>query len=160
MDHSGMDMGGSSDSGMGACKISMLFNWTTIDACFLTEQWHVRSVGDFVGSLIGIFFFVVALEAVRRIGRDYDRRIRAAYYRREGLALAALAKNSGKAIADAAPFRPSHQEQAVRSVFHFVQFGAAYILMLLAMYFNLAVLLTLFAGAGVGYFLFGVSRRL
>ncbi|GAA6004938.1 uncharacterized protein JCM10292_002568 [Rhodotorula paludigena] len=156
MDMGGMDMGGGSDSGMPACKISMLWNWTTIDACFLSEQWHVRSVGDFVGSLIGIFFCVVALEAVRRLGREYDRRVRAAYYRRESVALAALAKNTGAEIAAAAPFRPSHKEQAIRSIFHFVQFGTAYILMLLGMYFNGAVLLCIFTGGAVGYFIFGL----
>lgn len=52
-----------------------------------------------------IFFCVVALEAVRRLGREYDRRVRAAYYRRESVALAALAKNTGAEIAAAAPFR-------------------------------------------------------
>jgi copper transporter 1 len=37
---------------------------------------------------------VVALEMLRRFGRDYDRRIRSAYYRRETAALAAIAKSS------------------------------------------------------------------
>jgi copper transporter 1 len=54
----GMNMGGQSH----ACKvpyfsvfstsrrligsqISMLWNWYTVDSCFLSEQWHVRSLG-------------------------------------------------------------------------------------------------------------------
>ncbi|GAA5922276.1 hypothetical protein JCM3775_005679 [Rhodotorula graminis] len=155
MDHSGMDMGmgGGSESG-GACQISMLFNWTVVDSCFLTSSWHVRSVGAFAASVIGVFFMVLAHEAVRRLGREYDRSIRTAYYRREALALAALAKNQGKEIALSAPFRPSNKEHAVRSLFYFVQFGVAYILMLLAMYFNVAILMAIIGGGGVGHFLF------
>ncbi|BGP37810.1 copper transporter complex subunit Ctr4 [Rhodotorula kratochvilovae] len=157
MDHSGMDMGmdmGGGSSGA-SCQISMLWNWTVMDACFLSKSWHIRSVGDYVGTLIGVFFLVVALEGVRRLGREYDRSIRAAYYRREALALAALAKNQGKEVAQAAPFRPSHKEHAVRSVFYFVQFTVAYLLMLLAMYYNGGMLFAIFSGAGVGHFIFG-----
>ena len=200
MDHSGMDMGGGSESG-GACKVRpvscatrqqpetdaavpadlvrppsslcdilslastdlvarsarrMLFNWTVVDSCFLTSSWHVRSVGAFAASVIGVFFMVVAHEAVRRLGREYDRSIRTAYYRRETLALAALAKNQGKEVALSAPFRPSNKEHAVRSLFYFVQFGVAYLLMLLAMYFNVAILMAIIGGGGVGHFLFAV----
>ncbi|GAA6008823.1 hypothetical protein JCM10207_001736 [Rhodosporidiobolus poonsookiae] len=155
MDMSGMDMGSDSSTGDAACKINMLFNWYTIDACFLTEQWHVRSVGGYVGSLIGVFFLVVALEAVRRFSREYERSIRTAYYKRESLALAALAKNASKVeVAKAAPFRPSLQQHLIRSVFYGVQFGTSYILMLLAMYFNVGILLVIVFGGGVGYLLF------
>lgn len=134
----------------------MLWNWTVQDACFLTSGWHIRSVGDYVGTLIGVFFLVVALEGVRRLGREYDQSIRAAYYRREALALAALAKNQGREVAQAAPFRPSHKEHAIRSVFYFVQYSVAFLLMLLGMYFNGGVLLAIFAGGGVGHFIFAV----
>ncbi|BGP16003.1 hypothetical protein JCM10213_005446 [Rhodosporidiobolus nylandii] len=155
--HAGMDMGSGSDSTEQACKISMLWNWYTTDACFLSEQWHIRSVGDYVGTLIGIFFIVVALEAVRRLGREYDRAIRRAYYRREEAALEALKKNAPSKASDvgrAAPFRPSLKEHLIRSTMYMVQFGTAYILMLLAMYFNGGIILAIIAGGGVGYALF------
>ncbi|GAA5880803.1 hypothetical protein JCM8547_008356 [Rhodosporidiobolus lusitaniae] len=155
MDMSGMDMGSGSDSADAACKISMLWNWTVLDACFLSEQWHIRSKGDFAGTVIGIFFMVVALEGVRRLSREYDRSIRAAYYRREQVALAAVSKNTGKDVAQAAPFRPSVKEHLVRSAFYMVQFGTAYILMLLAMYFNGYIVLAIIFGGFAGYALFG-----
>jgi hypothetical protein len=55
--------------------VSMLWNWYTVDACFLANSWHVKSRGMFAGSVIGVFFLVIAIEAVRRAGREYDRRL-------------------------------------------------------------------------------------
>ncbi|KAL4754212.1 hypothetical protein BDW72DRAFT_200948 [Aspergillus terricola var. indicus] len=70
MDMGGMDMG-SSDSGA-QCVISMLWNWNTIDSCFLARSWHIRSRGMFAGSCIGVICLVIALEFLRRIAREYD----------------------------------------------------------------------------------------
>lgn len=53
----------------------MLWNWTTIDACFLSKSWHVRTMGQFAGSVVGVFFLCMAIEAIRRAAREYDRRI-------------------------------------------------------------------------------------
>lgn len=84
----------------------MMWNWYTIDACFISEQWHIRTIGDYAGTIIGsapspplprasaatpkltrkpfephrIFFIMVALELFRRFSREYDRAIKAAYY--------------------------------------------------------------------------------
>ncbi|KAJ5661197.1 uncharacterized protein N7484_000569 [Penicillium longicatenatum] len=54
------------------CKISMLWNWYTIDSCFLSRSWHIRSKGAFAGACIGAILLVIALEALRRAGRDYE----------------------------------------------------------------------------------------
>ncbi|CEN61785.1 hypothetical protein ASPCAL08433 [Aspergillus calidoustus] len=69
-DMGGMDMG-SDDSGA-ACVISMLWNWNTIDSCFLSSHWHIRSGGMFAGSCIGVILLVIALEFLRRVAREYD----------------------------------------------------------------------------------------
>ncbi|KAJ0419256.1 Ctr copper transporter family-domain-containing protein [Aspergillus carlsbadensis] len=69
-DMGGMDMGG--DDGGAACVISMLWNWNTIDSCFLSSQWHIRSRGMFAGSCIGVILLVIALEFLRRVAREYD----------------------------------------------------------------------------------------
>ncbi|GAA6061672.1 hypothetical protein JCM10212_000855 [Sporobolomyces blumeae] len=142
---------------MGSCKISMIWNWQTIDACFISSDWHVSSVGAYIGSLIGIFFMVVALEIVRRHGRDYDRKIRAAYYKREAAALAAVASSSKSGLPESAlvpaPFRPSWTQQIVRSIFYGVSFGTAYVLMLLVMSYNGGVFFAVIAGGAVGYFI-------
>jgi copper transporter 1 len=53
----------------------MLWNWNTVDSCFLSSTWHIRSKGMFAGSVIGVFLLVIAIEAVRRGAREYDRYI-------------------------------------------------------------------------------------
>ncbi|KAL8634342.1 MAG: hypothetical protein Q9228_008064 [Teloschistes exilis] len=53
----------------------MLWNWYTVDACFLSTSWHVTTNGMFAGTVIGIFCLTCAIELVRRIARDYDRRL-------------------------------------------------------------------------------------
>ncbi|KAJ5601425.1 hypothetical protein N7510_010959 [Penicillium lagena] len=76
---SGMSGMGGMDMGMGdsSCQISlttsqMLWNWNTIDACFLSTSWHIRSRGMFAGSCIGVICLVLCLEFLRRVGREYD----------------------------------------------------------------------------------------
>ncbi|RHZ49933.1 high-affinity Cu transporter CTR3 [Aspergillus thermomutatus] len=69
-DSMSMSMGGM--DGMNSCKISMLWNWNTIDACFLSEQWHITSRGMFAGSCIGVICLVICLDFLRRVGREYD----------------------------------------------------------------------------------------
>ncbi|BGP53842.1 copper transporter complex subunit Ctr4 [Rhodotorula sphaerocarpa] len=134
----------------------MLWNWYTTDACFLTEGWKIRNTGDYVGTLIGLFFMTVALEGLRRLSREYDRRIRIAYYRRETLAQQALAQNTLKGeVLDPAPFRPSVHEHAIRTVMYGIQLGLAYILMLLVMGYNGGVFFAIVTGGAVGYGIFG-----
>lgn len=53
----------------------MLWNWYTVDACFLSSQWHVRSAGAFAGSVIAVFIITALVEGVRRAAREYDRQI-------------------------------------------------------------------------------------
>ncbi|KAL1866715.1 hypothetical protein Daus18300_006659 [Diaporthe australafricana] len=57
---------------MGTCNSSMLWNWYTIDSCFLAESWHVTSNGAFAASCIGTVLLVIMLEALRRVGKEYD----------------------------------------------------------------------------------------
>ncbi|SMY20777.1 unnamed protein product [Zymoseptoria tritici ST99CH_1A5] len=165
MDHGGMDMGDSP-----SCKISMLWNWYTVDACFLTSSWHVTSNGMFAASCIGVAFLVVLLEALRRLGQDYDALIHANFRRRAAQLQASYTSLPpsdpqdccGPAAANAPPsypaqtfltFRPSPLQQTIRAVIHMLTFGVAYIVMLLAMYFNGYIILSIFLGAGLGKFL-------
>ncbi|RFU27519.1 hypothetical protein B7463_g8830, partial [Scytalidium lignicola] len=47
-----MSMGGGS-----SCKIDMLWNWYTVDACFISRSWHITSKGMFAGAFLGAFVF-------------------------------------------------------------------------------------------------------
>jgi len=65
------DMGGMSDESM--CSMNMLGNWKTIGACFLTRSWMISTSGQFAGSCIGVAFWVILTECIRRFAREYDR---------------------------------------------------------------------------------------
>ena len=158
----GMSMGGMGMGGMGdgnACKISvsfgfftensftlayhyqMLWNWYTIDACFLSTSWHITSRGMFAGSCIGVILLVVTLEALRRLSREYDQYI-LRNHRVQAVATTASGHSSDddgtkdtntRVSPTATPFTPNVMQQAIRSFIHMLQFAVAYIVMLLAM---------------------------
>ncbi|KAL4911789.1 Ctr copper transporter family-domain-containing protein [Aspergillus aurantiobrunneus] len=178
MDHSSMDMDmgggmnmGGSDSGA-QCVISMLWNWNTIDSCFLARSWHIRSRGMFAGSCIGVICLVIVLEFLRRVGREYDAfivhraQLRAQYLSPEQEHAASSSSsnfNETSAQGATAPLkapsqpirvRPNLIEQAVRALLHMLQFAVAYFVMLLAMYFNGYIIICIFIGAFLGSFIF------
>ncbi|KAI8939081.1 hypothetical protein NX059_004920 [Plenodomus lindquistii] len=165
----GHDMGGMDM--MGGCKISMLWNWNTVDTCFIAKSWHIRSKGMFAGSCIGVILLVLSLEFLRRAGKEYDRYIVAQHKKSLGssgvTAFSASSDNGvGKtpgattSAATCAPiatskFRPTVVQQAVRALLHMLQFAVAYFVMLLAMYYNGYFIICIFIGAFLGYFIFG-----
>ncbi|KAL2823680.1 Ctr copper transporter [Aspergillus cavernicola] len=180
MDMGGMDMGGGDEA---ACVISMLWNWNTINSCFLAKSWQIKSEGMFAGSCIGVILLVIALEFLRRIAREYDTFIvRRARSRAQYLSLsspstqdqhspasssstgeadeAQTAKNAAATTTATAAasqplrIRPTLIEQAVRALLHLLQFAVAYFVMLLAMYFNGYIIISIFIGAFLGSFIF------
>ncbi|KAM0329427.1 hypothetical protein ACHAQA_004734 [Verticillium albo-atrum] len=183
----GMDMAAATDAAatsghddmadmMGGCKISMLWNWNTVDSCFIAESWHITSTGMFAGSCIGVILLVLALEALRRAGKEYDRHLIRSHAASSLAAASAVpaqasndsasgGKNSGDPVAHTAPlgaggvaivapFRPSILQQAVRALLHMLQFAVAYFIMLLAMYYNGYIIICIFIGAYLGSFIF------
>lgn len=99
------------------------------------------------GSCIGVILLVMSLELLRRGSKEYD-----AYIVRQHLAAnppsASRASSDGNSdskapTASAAPvppskrsFKPNLVQQLVRATLHMLQFAVAYFVMLLAMYFN------------------------
>ncbi|KAF7718289.1 Uncharacterized protein PECH_002891 [Penicillium ucsense] len=145
-----MDMG-SHGSGP-ECKISMLFNWYTVDACFLSTGWQIKNNGMFAVTCIGIILLVILVEALRRMGKEYDLFLER-QFRRQAAILAAKRTDSvtgGHAVG--LKFRATPLQQLGRSFIHALTFGGAYIVMLLAMYFNVYVIICIFVGAGLGKF--------
>jgi solute carrier family 31 (copper transporter), member 1 len=121
----------------------MLWNWYTIDSCFIARSWHVKNKAMFAGSCIGVILLVISLEFLRRSVKEYDRyllRQHVAKHDVAGTAAAATAdagsshgSKHGDGVAAAAsvpPFRPSVLQQAVRSFLHMCQFAVAYFIML------------------------------
>ncbi|MCJ1393001.1 Copper Transporter integral membrane protein that functions in high affinity copper transport [Xylographa bjoerkii] len=69
----GMDMDmGSSDRI--TCKISMPFNWSTLDACFVSSTQRITSAGISAGSCI-VLCLVLTLGLLRRMHWKYNRSI-------------------------------------------------------------------------------------
>ncbi|KAG6016728.1 hypothetical protein E4U41_004366 [Claviceps citrina] len=135
------------------CKISMLWNWYTIDACFLTPSWHITNEAMFAATCIGVVLLVMVVELTRRLGRAYDAFL-VRQFRREAAA-AARRREVDAEEEDAVlvvTFRATPLQQLARSVLHALTFGAAYVVMLLAMSFNGYVILCIFVGAGLGKF--------
>ncbi|UNI23329.1 Copper Transporter integral membrane protein that functions in high affinity copper transport [Purpureocillium takamizusanense] len=165
--HAGHDMGGMDMGGGGnSCKISMLFNFYTVDACFLSNQWHVTSSGMFAGSCIGVFLLAMSLEFLRRSVKEFDRflvRQHIAKHQPGAAADHGSVSSKDAAVRNAAagacpavvpPFRPNVFQQAIRAFLHFLQFTVAYFLMLLAMYFNIYIIVSIILGAFFGAFIF------
>jgi solute carrier family 31 (copper transporter), member 1 len=173
----------------------MLWNWHTLDACFLTRSWRIRSAAGFAGTCLLVVLLVLLLEALRRISHEYDANLTrprrpasssssaaATAGKAEGVEEDEAGSNDavettprrrtststspsvvsavGKALAATAGsaalgFRHDVFAQAVRALLHMLQFAVAYFVMLLAMYYNGYILLSIFFGAFLGAFLFG-----
>jgi copper transporter 1 len=123
----------------------MLWNWYTIDACFLSPNWHITNNGMFAATCIGVVLLVMLVEFFRRLGKEYDALV-LRQFRREWACR--YADGGSQVLA----FRASILQQLTRSVLHALTFGTAYIVMLLAMYFNGYVITCIFIGAGLGKF--------
>ncbi|OTA94078.1 hypothetical protein M434DRAFT_394979 [Hypoxylon sp. CO27-5] len=180
MSMGGMDM----DMGGHDCKISMLWNWNTVDACFISKDWHVKSTGMFAGSCIGVILLALLLELLRRSVKEYDRYLvrknaqndsfvavtrgniddspKAPGHEAQddaGLEGASTCCNPPAASSThttiaSAGYRPKIHEQAIRALLHTAQFIVAYFLMLLAMYYNGYIIICIFIGAYIGSFVF------
>lgn len=146
----------------------MLWNWTTVDSCFIARSWHNTSRGMFAGSCIGVILLVMALEFLRRTAKEYDRYIVAEYAKSMSAAspgtrtpsdagsnIKPLTNTETNTPVSSARFRPSVFQQLIRATLHMLCFAVAYFVMLLAMYFNGYIIICIFIGAWLGYAIFG-----
>lgn len=119
----------------------MLWNWYTIDSCFLSATWHNTSNGMFAGSCIGVILLVMSLEFLRRTVKEYDRYL----IRKHSESAVVMTTSQRSKTADTSPqrslspvvpaaggFRPTILQQLIRAFLHMVQFAVAYFIMLYA----------------------------
>jgi solute carrier family 31 (copper transporter), member 1 len=159
----------------------MLWNWYTIDSCFISSTWHVRSSGGFAGTCIGVILLVMSLEMLRRLSKEYDtfviRRFKERVARELNTAPSSAngstdvvnkshattkvgtAAVSGAACQRVVHFRYTPLQQAIRGVLHAITFGVAYFVMLLAMYYNGYVIICILIGAGLGKIVFDWGKQ-
>jgi solute carrier family 31 (copper transporter), member 1 len=153
----------------------MLWNWYTIDACFLSTDWRVKSHGGFAGLCIGVILLVVLLEFLRFAARYYDGHLTRLHRLKAIVALAAastagkpsgesdnarntLMAKGGSFVPPNAPFRLNIWQQLLRAILHALQFAVAYWIMLLAMYYNGYIIICIIIGAFIGAFIFQWDR--
>ncbi len=160
-----------SSSSSNSCKISMLWNWYTIDSCFISRKWHITSKSMMIGSCFGVIFFVMALEGFKRLQREWDRYIHRSSINKDAVGESPVEGSSEEAIDNTKSgnivksigiFRkpqsgngPAFWKHIVSSFMFAIQFGAAYLVMLLAMYYNGYIIICLILGALFGYMVFG-----
>ncbi|EGD95711.1 high affinity copper transporter [Trichophyton tonsurans CBS 112818] len=177
--HGGMDH---ANHGMGQCKISMLWNWNVIDACFISSTWRITSRGMFAGSCIGVILLVMSLEFLRRLGREFDKHIagQPSLFNKLGFGTSAMAAANSHPVgseftddpdsskprdANGSPrleggrCSPTLLQHTLRSLLHMVQFGVAYFVMLLAMYYNGFFIICILIGAFLGHFVFSWKSK-
>lgn len=134
-----------------ACKISMLWNWYTVDACFISETWHITSKGMFGGSCVGVFFFVFAYQWISRVSKEFDALVKLPPPETSvgGVLLHRwlLRRGNGTLI-----------HHLVRCILYTIQWGASYLIMLLFMYYNGYIIISCILGAFFGKLVFGYNE--
>lgn len=140
----------------------MLWNWNTVDSCFLSSSWHITNNAMFAASCVGAALLVVCLEFLRRVSHEYDAFLLRQFQRQLCAQQAALAAATPANCCDGpssisgtqyATFRASALQQLVRAIIHGVILGLAYIIMLLIMYYNGYIFISVILGAILGKFL-------
>ncbi|KAK6460487.1 hypothetical protein DFJ63DRAFT_320664 [Scheffersomyces coipomensis] len=183
-----MNMGGmNANPAQPACKISMLWNWYTIDSCFIARSWHVRTTGMFAGSCIGVFLMVVAAQWLARFGRELD----IAFAKQNAKNRALMGANSSESSDDELKGQPKIQQDGsnanpllfaishgwlftkqsgdicstpmqhlIRCLMFTAQWGLSYLIMLLFMYYNGYIIISCILGALFGKLLFGYTEAI
>ena len=152
-------------------KLQTIFCCSIIDdsAGFISSTWKITSNGMFAGSCIGVILLVMSLEFLRRASREYDRYIvrqarNQLQHITSDVAIAIDPKINGPgpdstqtvvtSQNNTQNFRPHLLQQTIRAFFHMMQFAVAYFVMLLAMYYNGYIIISIIIGAFLGAFVF------
>ncbi|PNP80095.1 hypothetical protein FNYG_06805 [Fusarium nygamai] len=101
----------------GSClNNTMLWNWNTIGACFISEGWYISSTAIFALTCLGALGVAMLLEFVRRVSREWERHRfardvgnpREFYPHIPGIELAPLQPAAAQAVpAQAVPAQPA-----------------------------------------------------
>ncbi|KAL8681852.1 MAG: hypothetical protein Q9186_002084 [Xanthomendoza sp. 1 TL-2023] len=160
----------------------MLWNWYTVDSCFIASTWRNTTKAKFAGSCVGILCLVIILEALRRLQREYDAYLLRQHRKRNTPVDSSIHEDAGEiechtdieangtdnkrilfspvprssTIAFVRPQRlvPTMVQQAIRALIHTLQFGVAYFVMLTGMYYNGFMMISILAGTYCGWGLF------
>ena len=99
-----------------------------------------------VASCVGVMLLTAAMELLKRGGRELDKMLA------DRITWSVLSTTSPTGQRRIVTARASAWQQLLRSVLHAITFVGAYIVMLLAMYFNGYILISIFIGSALGKF--------
>jgi copper transporter 1 len=136
----------------------------------LFDQWSTQTVAAFIGSWFLIFFVAVLYEGLKTV-RDHlaKREARRHYAEKHNPQSALVSQHENPNNDEILPSirtenarnkraRLLSSHHLIQTVLHILQMGISYLLMLIAMTFNIYLFLAIILGAGLGHFLFGWRR--
>ncbi|KAK4462969.1 Ctr copper transporter family-domain-containing protein [Cladorrhinum samala] len=153
-------------SSLSPCEAETLWNWNTVDACFIGRAWQVRSGAMFAATCVGTVMLTFALEFFRRMSKIYDKHIVTQHEKDTGGSAASRRvtieggeeqrqqQQQQQEEKQQHQFRPGVCQQAVRALLFLSQVVTAYVLILLAVSFNGFILLSIFLGSLLSFFAF------
>ncbi|CAF0796221.1 unnamed protein product [Rotaria sordida] len=140
----------------------------------LFNQWNTQTTGAFAASWFAIFFVAVLYEALKTFRDALARRDVCETCTQTGNRQQTLIRpddqqderfNANDVVS---PIRIENRQinrarllsvsHAIQTVLHIIQMALSYLLMLIAMTFNIYLFLAIILGAGLGHFLFGWRR--
>lgn len=132
----------------------MLFTWSTENLCIIFPTWRISSTNSLVLSLLAVTLLTAGYEAVRELARRYE-------------AVAAPVSwvkpsddevRSGRSSPPVGPtvfVGKGRGRKSIKAALYAVQVFYSFFIMLLFMTYNGWVMLSVAAGAFLGYMLFG-----
>ncbi|KAK8094020.1 hypothetical protein PG997_000705 [Apiospora hydei] len=165
-----------SPGSMGGCKVNMVWNWNTIDACILTPLWRTNSPAPFACICINVLCLAMMLQVLCAVLNRHDATmLRRAHDRQEKSRSRSRSndqtteknleegsyctnKDSGCCCRRVVYYRLRAWEKLVRSLWYTLVFANATILALLAVSFNGYIILCIFTGTFVGSYFFQMHR--
>ncbi|CAF2373104.1 unnamed protein product [Rotaria sp. Silwood2] len=140
----------------------------------LFEQWDTKTIGAFIGSWFLIFFVAVLYEGLKTI-RDQLSKRDGCQCGQTGERQPSLLHHQGQQCENSNNNDLIPRVQTVKArtnkrgrllslnhlaqtILHILQMGISYLLMLIAMTFNIYLFLAIILGAGLGHFLFAWRR--
>lgn len=150
--------------------MSMTFHFShTVPGGLLIREWGIQSVGDLVGAVVAVFLLAILYEGLKTL-REYliyvdlkhwqDHKKSRRQFDLQDEKHSLIVSESVERKKGFKYYSISLSMHILQSILHIVQVGYGYVLMLVAMTYNVWLFLALIFGAGVGYLIFAKTRHI
>ncbi|CAH1787105.1 unnamed protein product [Owenia fusiformis] len=118
----------------------------------LFSFWKITTLGDLIGSSIGIFFLAVLYEGLKALRKYLLRNGTNSHPKKRA---ERSTRNATRSLQQPTLFSLDH---ILQTLLHIIQITLSYFLMLIFMTYNVWLCIVVTLGAGAGYFVFGLKR--